>query len=186
MGEVLTIPMPAEGDLGPKMRQLTALQRRFVVAWFHHSGNATRAALSAGYSTSSPGVAGHLCFHNPKVQAAIQEFAETIIKTEHLALAMSAISELLTDRGIEPAVRANLAKHVQAQVGLGPKVESKLIVEHVDRQEQLRLLIRYAKETGRDPREVLGECPDITDADYEILELEAPPEEGRKGLEDLL
>ena len=53
---------------------------------------------------------------------------------------MSAISELLTDRGIEPSVRANLAKHVQAQVGLGPKVESKLIVEHVDRQEQLRLL----------------------------------------------
>jgi len=85
-----------EDHLGPCMRALTLLQRKFVIALLESpDGNFTEAARVAGYSAENYGslrVLGHTAANHPKVLLAIEEHARKFIKAStltsirHLAL----------------------------------------------------------------------------------------------------
>ena len=53
-----------------KPRALTLKQRRFIDGYLRH-GNATQAALDAGYSAKAAGEQGHENLKNPKIAAAL-------------------------------------------------------------------------------------------------------------------
>lgn len=76
MGTDIAVPDVIEADLGPAMKALTPLQRRFVRAvQMVGYGRHLRAAKLAGYSgnDASLAVAGHNLSRNPKITAALVE-----------------------------------------------------------------------------------------------------------------
>lgn len=76
MGQDLQVPEIEEENLGPKMRELTGKQRRFVRAVLLVGGKAhMRAAAIAGYGGSKDSLAntGYNLMKNPKITAALVE-----------------------------------------------------------------------------------------------------------------
>src|ERR1700679_687199 len=113
---------------GPKMRALSEQQRVFVKEWFVHGGHLAKSARAAGYGTATSSHAylsmqGHRVRTNPKVQAAIMEWAETGMKTEQLAIAANLITDFMQDSAIDPALRAKLALAIYNRTGLHEKSE---------------------------------------------------------------
>lgn len=183
MTQSITIPVPAEEDLGPKMRDLNPRQRAFVVAWFH-LGDREQAALAAGYSSTTPGtlqVGAFQVWHNARVQEAIQEFARASVLGGLVPKSLRVLEDVLNSINHKDQVK--VAEMVLNRTGMHEKSEHKVVVEKIDRTEAVRKVILWAKATGQDPRKLLGAASDVTDAEYEEL---TKDEGSNEGLEDLL
>ena len=190
MTQTLEITMPEPGKLGPAMRALNERQRAFVIAYFAH-GNRDQAAVDAGYSgQKGDGVnreRAHWLTHNAKVQAAIQEYAKTTALIEMLPQAMISLARI--SKFGEDKDQLKAVEMITNRTGVHAVTESKITVEHTDRLDQLKLLIRAAIEEGKDPRAYIGESPDVTDADFAMVEAEMaklPAPTSLDGLEDLV
>lgn len=176
--------------MGPAMRALNDRQRAFVVAFFAH-GNRDQAAVDAGYSGEVGGGVNreraHWLTHNGKVQAAIQEYAKTTALIEMLPQAMISLARISKFGDDKDQLKA--VEMITNRTGVHAITESKITVEHTDRLDQLKLLIRAAIEEGKDPRAYIGESPDVTDADFAMVEAEMaklPAPTSLDGLEDLV
>ena len=184
MSTELTISIPDAGSLGPKMKVLTVLQRKFVLAWFHF-GDKYMAARAAGYSMdvnqNANSAQVYQVWHNPRVQEAIQEFAHISIMNGLLPASFKALDEILKDP--DHKARHKVAEMVLNRAGFHALSEHKVVVENTDdRAATVRLMAQLALAQGLDPRKVLAGLADVTEADYEMIETQT----GREGLEDIL
>lgn len=185
MSEDLILPMPAIEDMGPNLRGCTEMERRFVVAWFHCGGNRTRAAEMAGYAADAKGdhkQSAYQVWHREKVQRAIKEYAERSMLHGMLPLAFSAWREIVGDPGHKDRAKMTLA--VLERTGFHAVTEHKVSVDSTsDRLAMLREIVRLAKATGQDWRNLLGAASDVTDADFQVVEREILMIEGPKTAE---
>lgn len=186
MGNNLTLPMPALSDLGPAMQALTTLQRRFVVAWFV-SGQREKAAHMAGYA-GEPGdnllsVSAHQVWHNPRVQAAIIEYAKSSLKGL-VPAALIALKSVIEDGGHKDRVKA--VGMILNRVGLHETTEQVVVHQQESREEQLMRITEKARALGLDPKIVLGGAASFMQKaeaiDVDVIDVTPTTD----GLEDIL
>lgn len=65
----------------PEMARLTLRHKMFVEAFLANGGNATDAALKAGYSPKNPNVSGYVAHKRPDIKAAIDARREELYAT---------------------------------------------------------------------------------------------------------
>lgn len=182
MSQELTIVVPGPEDMGPAMKALNERQRKFVVAWFA-TGHREKAAYAAGYAGELPsnqlGVSAYQVWHQPKVQAAIQEFAQSSVLYGLVPAAFAAFETILSDPTHKDF--AKVAQIIADRTGFHAKTEHQVNVTHSDdRESMIKRLEELAAKAGRAPKELFAKTAGVTDADFE--EVEGDP----TGLEDLL
>lgn len=147
-------------DFGPSMLALTDKQRRFVLAMFSYpTGNATRWVKLAGYANSEGGhrVMAHRLMHDPKVAAAVQEFAAQHLSVVGPALSLGVMIKIARTRNHKDQFKAAAA--LANRSGFHETTEHRVLVSHTDKtgegvMERIRLA---AAKLGVDPAVLLGE-----------------------------
>lgn len=182
----ISVPVPSGDKLGPCMAQLNENQRAFVVGWFHF-GDKHKAAEAAGYSTINYNT---LCqgvyklWHNPKVQAAIQEYARTQMSSL-VPGALAVYEEILRDPGHKD--HAKVATEIFNRTGFHAMTEVLRTdrVDPNDRMAQIERITKLAQKLGIDPKSLLGTAADVIEGDFKVAE-DVSAERSDAGLEDLL
>lgn len=177
-------------DLGPAMLELPDIEQQFVVALIQNGGNQTRAALAAGYGTTSNAGstdqiarnAGWRLAHRPRVIAAIREQAEKMLQAG--VIRAGQILNDLMENG-DPKVAMKAAEAVLDRGGM--QIVHKQQIEVTDNRtatELMAFIREAAAEQGLDPKKLLGQAgvgAEIIDAEFtEVLVASS------EGLEDLL
>lgn len=190
-------PVPAEGDLGDAMLQLSVPMRAFVTAMMETGGQGEgRAAYLAGYggTIDSAKVAASRMMRMPTVLAAIREEADRRLRSGGI-LAASALVEIANDMKHKDRFKA--AVELLNRSGLLVEQTHRVIHEdHRSDAEIERAVANLATKYGIDPAKLLGTAAakiSVGAVDAEFVEItEAMPEEtggaltGAEGLEDLL
>lgn len=172
------------------MEALTDRQRQFVLALIQTGCSQSKAAELAGYrgGPDTWKAVGWRLAHDSRVQAAIHEEAQKLIRTTSV-MAIKVVEGLAQDRNVDPKVRLKAATELLNRSGLHAQSEHKVTVErHLSDKEVRSQIVAFARELGLDPRSVLGAAFPI-DAEFEVVEpareaLEPPA--SADGLEDLL
>src|SRR5215469_12479369 len=106
---------------GPAMRDLTPMQRKFVLTLLMQPHRDTKAAaIAAGYSNGGEGakVMGFRLVRNDKVIAALQE--ETRKQMDGSGLAASQVLiQIMSDKSLEPKERRAAATALLDRTGFG-------------------------------------------------------------------
>lgn len=144
--------------LGPAMRAITDLQRRFVLAMFSApTANASSWARSAGFSAASPGalrVTAHRLMHDPKIAAAVQEFAAQNLSVVGPALSLGVMMKIARSKGHKDQFKAAAA--LANRAGFHEKTEHHVVVDHLGGESAVDRIRRAAALLGVDPVELLG------------------------------
>jgi hypothetical protein len=186
-----TYQIDADARLGPAMAALTDKQRQFVLALIQSGCSQSKAAELAGYAGGPDTwkAMGWRLAHDARVQAAIHEEAQKLIRTTAV-MAIGVIEGLASNPKVKPEVRLKAATELLNRSGLHAHTEHKVTVERPDMDERqlVRRIALLAKEQGLDPVKLLGHRGYVIDAEYELIE--GPRAEPLKlsaaGLEDLL
>lgn len=146
-------------NLGPAMRGLTEMQRRFVLAMASDPfGNAKRWAIAAGYSDKSEGakVTGHHLVHDPRIEAAAMEIARGTLNAVGPVLAVSVM--LRAARNPKHPKHLRAAEMIANRVGLHETTEHVVNVNHSDRTgaAMAERIKQMAGLLGIDPGQLLG------------------------------
>lgn len=158
------------------MRQLNPQQRLFVFYMFERQRcSATAAVRLAGYadpgpqSSSARSYASQL-MHNPKIKAAMHEYAKDRIHAM-LPDASRAMQEILNDA--QHVDRYKVAKAIHGLSGITEVVEKHVVHEHslISPQQKIEAIRAFAIQNGLDPTKMLGT---ITDAEF--TEVQSPQE----------
>lgn len=185
-----TYQIDADARLGPCMDALNDRQRQFVLALIQTGCSQSKAAELAGYrgGPDTWKAVGWRLAHDSRVQAAIHEEAQKLIRTTSV-MAIKVVEGLAQDRNVDPKVRLKAATELLNRSGLHAQSEHKVTVErHLSDKEIKSQIVSFARELGLDPRTVLGVAFPV-DAEFEVVEpareaLESPA--SAEGLEDLL
>ena len=153
------------------MKALNERQQKFVIGWFN-TGDRRAAARAAGYAESDRAntltVSAYQVWHNPKVQAAIKEFAENSVLFSLLPGALAAFEVILKDANHKDYVK--VAQLVLDRTGFHATMEHRVLHSNVDdRGALIKRLVELARAQGVDPRLVVGNLADVTDADFEMI-----------------
>lgn len=184
---VAVIPRREYGRMGPKMQALNPRQRAFVQAMLDLGMvNHTRCAMLAGYSTENPDglrVTAHRLAHDERVQAAIHEEAGRRLRSGAI-MAVSVLQNIAETPGHKDQLKAALA--VLDRSGLHAVSESRQTHEVVfDEKNAIQRVLELCKQTGQDPRVLLGAYNIVLDAEYTEI---APAEKDKptyiEGIED--
>jgi phage terminase small subunit len=110
----------APGHVGLECRMpapMTEMQERFAVEYATNGGNATKAALAAGYSEKSASELGHRLTALPHVQHAIlsELFRQ---RSRSGAVGLKAMIEIATSEKIPGAARVSAARALMEHAGL--------------------------------------------------------------------
>jgi phage terminase small subunit len=162
-----------EISLGPAMLALTEKRRKFVLAMASDPfGSQTSWAKLAGYSDRSGGakVRAWETYHDPQVQAAIQEVARQLLGSRGPLLATEGLLRIAGDRKHPQHVKA--LEMILNRTGMGEKQE--IEVTHVDLRgdalvERLKAL---AARLGLDAEKLLG--ADTKTIEHRADELKSP------------
>lgn len=178
----ISVPIPEEGSLGPKMRKLTERERKFVYAMVVCGGDGIDAALAAGYGEKSDteeqqvNAARQASFalaRRERVQDAIVEEAKKRL-TAGAMLAADRLITLLESGGLSARDEARVAVELLDRAGL--VVQQKVEVVHKDekQKEVVAEIMELAKHLGLDPTRLLGHNgPSRTiDAVFEVVDPE--------------
>lgn len=141
------------------MRVLTEKQRAYVYAQLADPfGNPTRWARAAGYSDhmDRAKVSGHTLAHNPKIEAAVQEFVRSVMNTRGALLGLAVTLKIAGNPRHPKQQQAALA--LMDRGGLPAMTEQRIAVRHTDQTgaamvERIRAL---AQALGIDPAVLLG------------------------------
>jgi phage terminase small subunit len=166
------------------MEALTDMQRQFVLALIQSGCSQSKAAELAGYrgGPNTWKAVGWKLAHDARVQAAIHEEAQKLIRTTSV-MAIKVIEELASNPKVKPEVRLKAATELLNRSGLHAHSEHIVKVEHqLDERQQIERVRELALRLGMDPRAVLGSAG-IVDAEFEVI---SGPEFSSAGLEDLL
>lgn len=172
-----------EPELGPAMRSLTPKQRAFIMAMASDpKGTQADWAKAAGYATTSGSheVAACRMLRDPRIEAAIFEVARSNLNTFGPMLAARGMLKIAADEKHPGHERMLLA--VADRVGLHPKSEHRVTVEHRNDAEMAKLALRLANEIGVRPESLLGAnhpllaSPNLIEAQAVEVERAAQPE----------
>jgi hypothetical protein len=103
----------------PEAVRLTDRQEAFAVAYVDLGGNATRAALQAGYSPNCARVLGSRLARNPQVQAAIRAEQQRLIGGRLASAALGVLEQVMCDENAPAGARVDAAKTLLDRAGLG-------------------------------------------------------------------
>lgn len=181
---------PVEGGarLGPAMRALSPMMRRFVYALLQTGCSNAKAAQLAGYSGGSKTwkSKGWALAHDARVQAAIHEEAQKLIRSTAV-MAINVITDIAKNPEAENKDRLKAAVELLNRSGLHAQSEHRVVVE--DRRTEQEMLTRIhvlAKGLGLDAEQLLGNAatalpaPAI-DAEFEVVDLAGDYEDEGEG-----
>jgi phage terminase small subunit len=94
-------------------------QRLFVEAYVLGHGNATKAAIDAGYSPASARQTASRLLHAPHVQEAIRRAQAHGLKGRMATKALGVLEKILDDESAPAGVRVDAAKTVLDRAGMG-------------------------------------------------------------------
>lgn len=151
------------GEYGPKMLQLTKLQRRFVEASFLYPGkNPTEWARKAGYADSGNHahagirVQAHILWHDRRIQEAIREEAEKRL-TGLLPLANQVHLEEMLNPQNSGSERLKAVQMLYDRTGLHSHTEQKVTHHHImDDKEKIARLEALARKLGVPSEKLIG------------------------------
>lgn len=150
--------------LGPAMSALGERERAFVLAFVD-----VRNYRVAGAGVGMSGMEAWRLAQRADVGAAILEVARAEVKATSAA-AVRLVREVIEDPKAETKDRLKAAAMALDRGGLPAQTEHKVEVVHpMSREEKLRLLVDYAKQTGQDPRSLIGNLVDVLPGDYAVL-----------------
>lgn len=147
-------------DFGPEMRKLTDLQRRFVLAMFSSPlSSATRWVKMAGFASSNDNVrrvTAHRLMHDPKIGAAVQEFAGQHLSVVGPALSLGVMMKIARTKGHKDQLKAAAA--IANRSGFHEKTEHHVTVDHRDQSgaAMVERIKELAKVMGVDAAQLLG------------------------------
>jgi hypothetical protein len=144
-------------EFGPAMKLLNSKQRAFVLAMAADPrGNAAEWARAAGYSDKAEGakVHAHRLLRKAVIEDAIFEVARRNMNTLGPLLAARGMLRIAANERHPEHSKMLLA--VADRVGLHPKSEHKVMVEHKDDRGMMELVARLANELGVEARELIG------------------------------
>lgn len=177
----LSIPMPADEDLGPAMRKLNERQKRYVIAYLMNptSNGHTQAALLAGYGNGryeSAKQQGWIMAHHPKVLAALREEAERRLKSG-VIIAASKLMEIVENDQHKDQFKA--IERVLNQTGLIVETQHRVVVEHDDNMlSAVERVKKQALALGLDPNDLLRKIGITLDEKGEVVENKIDRREG--------
>lgn len=93
-------------------------QRAFAEAYVLGHGNATQAAIQAGYAVISARQTASRLLHTPHVQNAIQRAQAVTLRGRLATKALGVLDKVLDDDNAPPGVRVDAAKAVLDRAGL--------------------------------------------------------------------
>lgn len=93
-------------------------QRAFAEAYVLGHGNATQAAIQAGYSPVSARQTASRLLHTPHVQDAIQRAQAVTLRGRLASKALGVLEKVLDDDNAPPGVRVDAAKTVLDRAGM--------------------------------------------------------------------
>lgn len=146
-------------SFGPAMRSLSPMQRAYVLAMASDPfGNPTRWARAAGYSDVKQGakVRAHSLAHNPKIDAAVQEYARSGLTTLGPMLAAAGLIRIARNSNHKHHFKA--LESIADRVGLPKSTEHHVEVAHTDRTgtAMAARIEALALRLGLDPAALLG------------------------------
>ena len=95
----------------------TAMQV-FAETYVENGSNATRAAITAGYSPATATAKGSALLNNPKVQAAVRQAQMKYLGGELSNLALSVLKSIMIDETAPASARVESAKTVLDRAGI--------------------------------------------------------------------
>lgn len=100
------------------MTELRENQEAFVAAYVLGGGNATQAAVEAGYSPLAARQTASRLLHLPHVQDGIRREQGRLLRGRLASKALSVLEKILDDDNAPPGVRVDAAKTVLDRAGL--------------------------------------------------------------------
>lgn len=168
--------VPAK-QLGPCMQALSPKHRAFVLALYALGTNDATAAARLIYTDNGNGsinVQAHRVMHRADVQAAIDEEARRRIKSLQ-PLGIHELTEIMKNPQHKDQLKAVAMAFNRS--GLNEVHESKVTHEIVRTQrEKIAEIKSLAGELGVDPKTLLGNMADVTDAEFEEVPTDDEPE----------
>jgi hypothetical protein len=153
--------MDKPSDYGPKMAALTELQRNYVKAmasapfakppeWVRMAG------YSDGATRGNARVYAHRLKHDPKVEAAVFEYASQLMHTDGPLLAVQVMLRIARDNKHPKQLAA--AEAIANRVGLHEMTEHKVKVEHSEESAEAKVerIKQIAALLGVDVGQLLG------------------------------
>jgi len=141
------------------MRELSAAQRRFVMARVQYGGNQGQAARMAGYSDhlGNDRVAGHLLMQNENVLAAIREVSGKTLMFGTI-MAANVLVEMLQRDDVEPKDKLKAAGMLLDRTGFGAAQTINVNKTTTDRSGKaiMERLKELAAKHGMDPMKLIG------------------------------
>lgn len=158
------------------MLALTEKQQRFVLAMAADPfGNQTKWARAAGYRNSEGGmrVKGHNLFHDPKIQAAVQEFGSSALKT--LGPMIAAAGMLRIARNPKHKQHFKALEAIANRTGMHETTEHKVTVDHKDRspkglEQRLTRALERLQKLGRLPPDMAARLAPPVDAEFKVVD----------------
>lgn len=146
-------------NLGPAMRALTPMRRKFVMAMASNPfGNPTEWARQAGYSDVANGakVQAHHIMHDPRLENAVMEVAKGTLGLMGPLIAVQGLLRIAQDKAHPKNLRA--LETLANRVGLHESTEHTVKVEHTDRtgEAMVERIKALAERLGADPARLLG------------------------------
>lgn len=154
------------GAPGPAMAALTASQRQFVEAFAD-----ARSYKLAGAAAGMTGMQAWEFAQSAAGQAAILEVVRKGMRVA-TAAATQLLVDTIDDKKVSMQHRLKAALAVLDRGGVPAVTEQKIeVTRPMSREDKLRLLVDYARQTGQDPRALIGNLADADPRDARVLEL---------------
>lgn len=155
----------AGGVMGPALAALTGRQRQFVEAFAD-----VRSYKVAGAAAGMTGMQAYEFAHSAGGQAAILEVVRKGMRVG-TAAATKLLIDTIEDEKVDRKDRLKAALAVLDRGGVPSVTEQKIeVTRPMSREDKLRLLVDYAKVTGQDPRELIGNLADSDPRDVRVLD----------------
>jgi len=184
MGKVIPPIEIDNASLGPAMLALSPAMRAFVVAKVFRGFTNKECARWAGYSASSDNVlsvTGHNLAHDPRVQKAIAEETDKLMRCEGAASVRTLI-EIRDDPTSEKKDRIKCAVELLNRSGFHAVTESISHVEmHMTEHQKDTRILALCAELGIGKEEarkmLVAPSEAVIDAAYEVVSSAEPPRE---------
>jgi phage terminase small subunit len=164
-----------DARLGPAMEALTDKQRQFVLALLQTGCSNAKAAQLAGYAGNSDVLKsmGWRLSHDARIQAAIHEEAEKLIRTT-APMAIGVMTAIAQDPAVDPKDRLKAAVELLNRSGLHAHTEHKITVERQSKTaaELIKEIQAMAGDLGLDASKLLYGAG-VVDADFQVIEAPA-------------
>lgn len=182
---VPAVQLSVEG-LGPAMLALNPGMRAFVYAKVFRGLNNTQAAAAAGYAhgRDSLKVRGYQLAHDDRVQAAILEEGQKLMRAEGPRSILTLV-QIRDDKNADKKDRLKAAVELLNRSGFSAVTQHNIeVTHHLTDEQKDRRILELCRELGIEQSEArkMLIAPDVVDAEFsevEPAEVQGPPTESQ-------